>query len=330
MRNTKMQIEFENWPLAKPFVIARGSKTQAGVVTVILSEADKVGRGECVPYARYGENARSVIAQIEAIRPAIEGGMDRAALQQAMPAGAARNALDCALWDLEAKRAGKSVYEMLDLDMPASVPSVQTVSIGAPEEMRAEAASLQSFPVIKIKLDAEEIIERTKAVHMGAPNAKLIIDANESWSLELLQQVAPGLAELNVSMIEQPLKAGDDALLATYSGPVPLGADESCHTSGDLKQLKDFYSYVNIKLDKTGGLTEALAIQAKARDMGFGVMIGSMVATSLALAPAVILALDADFVDLDSPSLLAEDREHAMTLKDGILSGVDSRLWGGA
>lgn len=324
-----VETHVENWPLAKPFIIARGSKTHAQVVTVTLRQAGNTGRGECVPYGRYGESTESVLAQIAAARADIEGGLDREALQQAMPAGAARNALDCALWDLEAKHTGQSVYQMQGLEMPASVPSVQTVCIATPDEMHDEAATLQSFPVIKIKLDAENVLERMKAVHLGVPNAKLIIDANESWSMGLLNDVAPALAALGVVMIEQPIKAGDDDTLAAYRGPVQLGADESCHTSGDLMRLKGLYSYVNIKLDKTGGLTEALQMQAKARDMGFGVMIGSMVATSLALAPAVILALDADYVDLDSPSLLAEDRRHAMTLRDGRLLAIDGRLWGG-
>ena len=330
MPGTKMQMEFENWPLAKPFVIARGSKTKAGVVTVILSAGNSSGRGECVPYARYGENARSVIGQIEAMRTAIEGGLDRDTLQKKMPAGAARNALDLALWDLEAKQTRKSVYERVGLEMPLSVPSVQTIGVASPAEMQAAATKLKAFPTIKIKLDSDAVLERVTAVRAAVPKAELIIDANESWSFELLQHVSPALAGLGVVMIEQPLKAGEDALLSGYTGPIPLGADESCHTTADLAVLKGLYQYINIKLDKAGGLTEALKMQATARREGFGVMVGSMVATSLALAPAVILALDADYVDLDSSSLLAEDRPHGMTLKDGNLYGIDGHLWGGA
>jgi len=329
MAQISLQVQAEEWPLAKPFIIARGSKTQAHVVTVTLSQDGKTGRGECVPYARYGESTNSVTAQIEAVRAAIEGGMNHSELQQAMLAGAARNALDCALWDLQAKRSRKSVYEMLGRGMPASVPSVQTVSIGSPAKMQAEAAALGAFPVIKIKLDAEDVLARIEAVHAGAPAAKLIIDANESWSLALLLEVSPALAKLGVVMIEQPVNAGSDAQLAGYSGPVPLGADESCHTSADLVRLKGIYDFINIKLDKTGGLTEALNMQAKARDMGFGIMVGSMVSTSLALAPAILLAQDADFVDLDSPNLLAKDRTHAMKLAAGKLLGIDTALWGG-
>jgi L-Ala-D/L-Glu epimerase / N-acetyl-D-glutamate racemase len=330
MSRVSLGVQAESWPLAKAFVIARGSKNSAQVVTVALAAGGKVGRGECVPYTRYGESVDSVISEIEAMRVAIEGGLDRAGLQTVMPAGAARNAIDCALWDLEAKQSGESVYSALGMAPPKVVPSVETISIGAPEVMQRDAAALSSFPIIKVKLDTDAVMARMKAVRAGAPDAKLIIDANESWPLGLLQQVAPDLAALGVVMIEQPLKAGDDALLAEYTGPVPLGADESCHTCADLARLAPYYAYVNIKLDKTGGLTEALKMQAAARALGLGVMVGSMVSTSLALAPAVVLAVDAGFVDLDSPNLLAKDRPHAMTLKDGKLANIDLRLWGGA
>ncbi len=325
-----LTVRAEDWPLAKAFIIARGSKITAQVVTVELTLDGKRGRGECVPYARYGENIDSVINQIEGIRGHLKAGMDPMALQEQMPAGAARNAVDCALWDLEAKGCGQSVYAQLGLTVPRSVASVQTISLDDPDVMLAEAQAIQNFPVIKIKLDSTDVMARIEAVHKGAPKARLIIDANESWSFSLLNQMAARLAEQGVVMIEQPLKAGDDALLANYSGPVPLGADESCHTSADLARLAPFYDFVNIKLDKTGGLTEALKMQAEARALGLGVMVGSMVSTSLALAPAVILALDADFVDLDSPNLLARDRPHGLTLRDGKLSGIDLELWGGA
>ena len=329
MGKISIHAQAESWPLASPFVIARGSKTHAQVVTVKLTEGANIGWGECVPYARYGESVESVLAQINSVRAQFEDGMSRTELHSCMPAGAARNALDCALWDLEAKRAGKNVYALLGKKMPVSVASVQTVSLGTPDVMRTEATTFQRFPVIKIKLDAEDVLKRTEAVHLGAPNAKIIIDANESWSLALLNDVAPSLAALGVVMVEQPLKAGDDAELLAYRGPVPLGADESCHTSADLLRLKGLYQFVNIKLDKAGGLTEALAMQAKARDMEFGVMVGSMVATSLALIPAVLLAMDADYVDLDSSNLLAKDRPGALTLQDGTLSGITGTLWGG-
>jgi len=330
MSKITLTIRAETWPLAKDFVIARGSKTSAEVVTVQLQRGDHIGRGECVPYARYGEGVTSVIAQIEAMRAQLAAGMGRAAVQAEMAAGAARNALDCALWDLEAKENCTSVAHMLGIRGQKPVPSVQTISVGTARQMKLDAAEISHFSAIKIKLDNVQVIERIKAVRLGAPNARLIIDANESWSFALLQSVSPLLQTMNVVMIEQPLKAGDDGLLSEYSGPVALGVDESCHTSADLARLRGLYRYINIKLDKAGGLTEALAIQAKARELGFGVMVGSMVSTSLGLAPAMLLAQDADFVDLDSPNLLAKDRPHALSLKDGWLSPLDARLWGGS
>jgi len=324
-----MDVQAEEWPLAKPFVIARGSKTHAHVVTVKLSASGALGRGECVPYARYGESVEGVIKAIEAMRPDIEAGLDRISLRSAMPAGAARNALDCALWDLEAKRTGQSVYQMQGMKMPIWVPSVQTVSIAEPAMMEKEARALASFPIIKVKLDADEIVGRIKAIRRGTPEAKLIVDANESWSLGVLNEVAPYLKLLGVTVIEQPLKAGDDTALRDYTGTVPLGADESCHTSGDLAALRPYYDVANIKLDKAGGLTEALQMQETARELGMGVMIGSMVSTSLALAPAVLLAARADYVDLDSVNLLATDRPDAMALAEGRLTNINGRLWGG-
>lgn len=328
--NIVIEAQAESWPLAKPFVISRGSKTQADVVTVSIQYDDFVGHGECVPYARYGETVDGVLTQIEEAAKTISGALDRHALRDSMPAGAARNALDCALWDLEAKAAGKSVFQLLAMKAPTSVPSVQTISLGDADEMGSEAASLAQFAALKIKLDAENILERVGAVRAGAPNSKILIDANESWTLQLLNEVAGQLYDLGVVMIEQPLNAGEDEQLAGYHGPVAVGADESCHTARDLLKLTPFYNYVNIKLDKAGGLTEALQMQAIAREHGLGVMVGSMVSTSLALAPAVVLAVDADYVDLDSPNLLAKDRPFAMELQEGVLSGFDGRLWGGA
>ena len=325
-----LRVEKESWPLQKPFVISRGSKTTAEVVTVTLCRGGHVGRGECVPYARYGESPAGVVAQIEAERARLEAGMARASLQAEMPAGAARNAIDCALWDLEAKEKCTPVAQSLGISVQNPLYSVQTISVGSPAKMQADAAEISRFPTIKVKLDGVQMIERIAAVNRGAPNAQLVIDANESWSLDILSAHADELQKMNVAMIEQPLKAGDDHALAAYSGPVPLGADESCHTAADLDRLKGLYAYINIKLDKAGGLTEALGMQAKAREMGFGIMVGSMVSTSLALAPAVLLAAGADFVDLDSANLLALDRPHGLTLKNGRLSPPNERLWGGA
>jgi len=321
-------VNAERWELTKPFVISRGQKTHAETLCVTLFEDGFTGRGECVPYGRYGETVESVTAAIESARAAVEGGISRVDLQSLLPAGAARNAIDCALWDLACKRTGHSVWQLLGQTLPAAVPSVQTISIGKPDVMEAEAVSLSTFPVLKIKLDPEAIIPRVEAVHKGAPDSKLIIDANESWTLEVLNAVAPVLANLGVVMVEQPLKAGEDAALSGYKGPVPLGADESFHTSADVDQLKEFYDFVNIKLDKTGGLTEALAALSAARGAGLGVMVGSMVSTSLALVPALPLAAQADYVDLDSSNLLASDRAGGLALMDGVLSGIDSPLWG--
>lgn len=328
MPTMSLTVQVEEWPLAQPFVIARGSKLVARVVVVSLSRGGKVGRGESVPYARYGETMESVVGQIEAIRDELANGLTRAALQKLMPAGAARNAVDCALWDLEAKEAGRSVAEMLGITVPEHICSVQTLSIGSPEEMQAEAARYSAYPIIKIKLDSHDVLARMEAVQSGAPNARFIIDANESWSLEFLTEAAPALAVLNVVMIEQPLRADEDDALASYSGPIPIGADESCHTSEGLPALKTKYDYVNIKLDKTGGLTEALALKTAAQEAGLGIMIGSMVSTSLALAPAVLLAVDAEFVDLDSPNLLAEDRPNGLKLHEGWLSNIRGSVWG--
>ncbi|PCI63657.1 MAG: L-Ala-D/L-Glu epimerase [Kordiimonadales bacterium] len=324
-----LTVEVEEWPLAQPFVIARGSKSVARVVVVTLSRGGKVGFGESVPYGRYGETIESVVAQIETIRGELAHGLKRANLQKLMPAGAARNAVDCALWDIEAKEASRSVAEMLGITVPERICSVQTLSIGSPKAMQAEAVRYAEYPIIKIKLDSHDVLARMEAVRRGAPNARFIIDANESWTLDLLKDTAPALAGLNVVMIEQPLRADEDEALESYSGPIPIGADESCHTSEGLEALKTKYDYINIKLDKTGGLTEALALKAAAKETGFGIMIGSMVSTSLALAPAVLLAGDADFVDLDSPNLLANDRPAGLDLKKGWLSKFGVSLWGG-
>lgn len=325
---TSLKVESESWPLAKPFVIARGSKTHADVLLVEITRDDYTGRGECVPYKRYGETRETVLSAIESVRSAIEGGIDRGQLQTLLPAGAARNALDCALWDLECQEAGVSIWQRLQQQPPASIPSVQTICLGSADSLQQRAAKLQHYPILKLKLNAECIVERVAAVHAGAPDSKLILDANESWSLDLLQQTVADLAQMNVVMVEQPLPAGDDHQLADYDGAVPLGADESCHTAADLPDLDGLYQFVNIKLDKAGGLTAALHLMEEARSQGYGVMVGSMVSTSLALAPALPLAIEADYVDLDSPNLLAEDRQGGYCLEKGFLSGIETQLWG--
>jgi L-alanine-DL-glutamate epimerase-like enolase superfamily enzyme len=323
-----LTAEIECWPLAKPFVISRGSKTHAEVVVVTVEAAGEMGRGECVPYTRYGESCDNVLTAIEGVTAAIEGGANRQKLQNLLPAGAARNAIDCAFWDLECGRTGKSIWQMLDQKLPKQILSVQTISIGTPQQMQMEAKTLANFPMLKVKLDAVNVCERVAAVRAGAPKSQLIIDANESWSLDLLNRVVPQLEKLGVGMIEQPVPAGQDQILAGYTGSIVLGADESCHSRDGLKALRSLYGCVNIKLDKTGGLTEALETARTAREMGFKIMVGSMVSTTLALAPALVLAADADFVDLDSPNLLAEDRPKGLTLLDGYLSGLDTAVWG--
>jgi len=288
------------------------------------------GRGECVPYARYGETVDGVIAAIEAQAAAVTAGMDRAALQSAMPAGAARNALDCAFWDLECKATGQPAWRLAGLPEPAPVATAFTLSLAAPVEMGRAAREAVSMPLLKLKLGGvhAEDIERVRLVRENAPNSRLIVDANEGWTIEQLAVLAPELAALGVALIEQPLPAGQDAALAGFASPVPLGADESCHDIDGLVDLRARYSVVNIKLDKTGGLTEALRLKAAAQAAGFQVMVGCMVATSLSMAPAFLLAQGAEFVDLDGPLLLARDREPGIAYDGAFMSPPSAVLWG--
>lgn len=328
----KREISFtkETWGLKAPFVIARGARIETHVVLVEITENGHVGRGEAVPNIRYGEDVDSVIKQIEGLSAALREGLNRDELALALPAGAARNSLDCALWDLQAKLTETPVNECLGLPYPDEIYTVQTVSIGSVEEMGKSAAKLKNFPMIKVKLDQNYVVERMRAVRKAAPDTRLLIDANESWSLDLLKEVIPALKELGVVMIEQPLPAGSDDVLAGYIFEIPLAADESCHTSADVERLKDLYDMVNIKLDKTGGLTEALKLAEAARAAGLEIMVGCMVGTSLSMAPAMMLATQTYFVDLDAPTLLAEDREYALSVWDGKMTPLDPRLWGGA
>lgn len=314
----------ESFALARAFIISRGSKTAAEVVTA-HAEADGVtGRGECVPYARYGESVESVCAQIDGL-PA---GLDRAALQEALPPGAARNAADCALWDLEAKRAGRRVWELAGLAAPGPVTTAFTLSLEAPEAMAEAARHAAHLPLLKIKLGTPEDLVRLEAVRAAAPGPRIIVDANEGWSAEDYTRLAPDLVRLGVVLVEQPLPAGKDEPLAGLPRPVPLCADESCHDRATLGALKGRYDVINIKLDKTGGLTEALALREAARSEGFGVMVGCMVGTSLAMAPAVLLAQGAEVVDLDGPMLLSEDRDEALRYEGAEIAPPDPKLWG--
>ncbi|MBB5220573.1 L-alanine-DL-glutamate epimerase-like enolase superfamily enzyme [Amaricoccus macauensis] len=320
----KLLIETEVFPLAKTFTISRGSKTEARVLTVTV-EADGVrGRGECVPYARYGETIESVRAQVRSL-PAR---FDRAALQSLLPAGAARNAVDCALWDCEAKRAGRRVWDLAGLPAPGPEITAYTLSLDTPDAMRAEAARQASRPLLKIKLGGDGDMARLEAVRDGAPAARIIVDANEGWTPESYAALAPALLKLGVEMVEQPLPAGDDAALAGMARPLPVCADESCHDRASLAGLAGKYDVVNIKLDKTGGLTEALALRAEAEALGFGIMVGCMVGSSLAMAPAVVVAQGAAFVDLDGPLLLAADRPHGLHYDAGGVYPPEPELWG--
>ena len=319
----------EDWPIRGSFTISRGAKRVAQVVTVSIAGGGHCGRGECVPYARYGESVAGVLAQIESFRTRIESGLDRAGLQTACPPGAARNALDCALWDLEAKQAGRPAWRLAGLSAPAPCVTAYTLSLDTPGAMGRAAEEARGFPLLKLKLGREAILESVAAVHQAAPGARLILDANEAWDAGLLRQVAPRLHELNVALIEQPLPAGEDGELAGIACPVPLCADESCHGLDGLQHLRGRYRYINIKLDKTGGLTTALALARAAAAQGFGVMVGCMVGTSLAMAPAALLTGMAEFVDLDGPLLLEQDRPGGLHYGEGgVLHPPAPGLWG--
>jgi L-alanine-DL-glutamate epimerase-like enolase superfamily enzyme len=324
----RLTAQAERWAIAGAFVIARGAKTEAVVVTVQISEDSSVGRGEGAPYARYGETVDSVLAQIEGARDFIEGGRGRGKLQGRMPPGAARNAVDCALWDLEAKRAGRRAYDLAGRSPPGPATTAFTISLGTPERMADQAAANAHRPLLKLKIGGPEDLDRVRAVRGAAPASRLIVDANEALSFDDLTRLAPDFARLGVVLIEQPLKAGEDEALAGYDSPLLLCADESLHTRADLAPCAGRYGCVNIKLDKAGGLTEAMALEREARTMGLRTMIGCMVSTSLAMAPALLLAQDAQFVDLDGPLLLARDREPGLTYRGSIIEPPDPALWG--
>ena len=327
---TALSVRAESFPVRGTWTIARGSVTAVEVVTVELTRDGALGRGECRPYARYGESVESVTAAIEGLRGALEAGLDRAALQTALPPGAARNALDCALWDLEAKRTGKPVWSLAGLNAPEALETAYSLSLDDPEAMARAAAAQAGRPLLKVKLGGEgaEDLARLEAIRGAAPAPRLIVDANEAWSPEQLADFGPALARLGVALVEQPLPAGADDALAGLERPVPLCADESCHDRASLDALAGKYDLVNVKLDKTGGLTEALALKAEAEARGFGIMVGCMLASSLAMAPAVLLAQGAAVVDLDGPLLLAEDRPHPLRYDASTLHPPEPALWG--
>ena len=321
-------VEAERFPIAGSFTISRGSKTEAAVVTCIVRDGDNVGRGECVPYARYGETLEAVLDAIEAMRPRIAGGLDRASLQKEMKAGAARNAVDCALWDLEAKTTGQSVASRVCPGTPRRLTTAYTISLGEPSQMGDQAKAQAHRKLLKVKVGTEDDRSRIEAVAQAAPDSRIILDANEGWTEENIRDHLLVAARNRIALIEQPLPAGKDEILRGIPHPVPICADESVHTTDRLQELLGLYDAVNIKLDKTGGLTEALKLRDAARALGFGVMVGCMVGTSLAMAPAVLLAQDADFVDLDGPLLLARDREWPLSYEGSLVSPPPTELWG--
>jgi len=322
-----IEAKEEVWPLKQLFRISRGSRSEAGVVVVTVTDGQHTGRGEAVPIARYNQSVASVLEQIESIKR--EKNLDRHQLQQLLRAGAARNALDCALWDLEAKISGKRVWELANVAIAAEVITSFTISLDTPAAMTAAAKANPSAPILKLKLGGDDVdLARVEAVHEAAPAARLLIDANESWSPSHYQKIVPALKELGVELIEQPFPADADEVLETLDHPVPVCADESCHTTADLPRLTNRYEMVNIKLDKTGGLTEALLLTKRAREIGLKLLIGCMVCTSLSIAPARLLASAADYVDLDGPLLLARDRDHAVAYDNGRVGVPPRELWG--
>jgi len=320
----EIQVKAETFRLAEVFTISRGSRTEAKVLTVKVSDNGVVGWGECVPYARYDETLESVTEEIEGLPESLT----RDELQGLLPGGAARNAVDCALWDLEAKRAGKRAWELAGLKVPGPEITAFTLSLDTAEKMEAQARKHAHRPLLKIKLGTPDDMARLEAVRRGAPEARIIVDANEGWSAEVYAELAPHLVRLGVALVEQPLPAGDDEALIGMDRPVPVCADESCHDRASLPKLKGKYDVVNIKLDKTGGLTEALALRDAARAEGYKVMVGCMVGTSLAMAPAVLLAQGAMVTDLDGPLLLAEDRDAPLRYDDQGVYPPDASLWG--
>jgi L-Ala-D/L-Glu epimerase len=324
----KLSVRHERFPIRGVFAISRGSRTIQDVVVAEIAEDGVHARGECVPYPRYGETIEGVVTDIAARADAIAAGLDRASLQEAMAPGAARNALDCALWDLEAKRAMAPVWRLAGLPEPKPIVTAFTLSLASPEAMGRAARENADRPLLKIKLGGDGDLARLEAVRAEAPRARLIVDANEAWVGESLSELLPEMARLGVSLVEQPLPAGSDEALAQVAHPVPVCADESCHTSEDIGKLVGRYDFVNVKLDKTGGLTEAIKLIDAARAAKLGIMVGCMVGTSLSMAPATLLGSAASFVDLDGPLLLAEDRPHGLRYEDGRVFPPAAALWG--
>ena len=324
----KLHAQIQRWPVAGAFTISRGAKTHVDVVVAEIVDGDHVGRGEGTAIYYHGESAESVLAQVLAEAQAIEDGLTRDQLLIRMPRGAARNAIDCALWDLEAKKSAIPAWKLAELQRPQSVVTAFTISLGEPEKMEADARAAAHLPLLKLKLAGEGDEARVAAVRRGAPGARLIVDANEAWTGRDIAAEAAILAAYGVELIEQPVKAGQDALLDGVISPIPFAADESCQDRVDLTRCVGRYQAINIKLDKAGGLTEALALAAEAKVMGLEVMVGCMLATSLGIAPAFLVAQQARWIDLDGALLLAQDRPSAMQAKDGLLEPPGPELWG--
>jgi L-Ala-D/L-Glu epimerase len=321
-------VERTSWPLRGVFAISRGARTHANVVTARIRDGEAVGRGECVPYPRYDESVDGVAAVLEGMNDAVAAGLDRAALQDLLPAGAARNALDCALWDLEAKLARRPAWALAGLPDPIPVVTAYTISLDTPAAMAAKAEEARDYPLLKLKLGGPGDIERVRAVRAAVPDMRLVVDANEAWSPADLAPFLDAMADLGVELVEQPLHAREDAVLADVPHPVPVCADESCHTSADIPRLVGRYDVVNVKLDKAGGLTEAMRVVTAAREHGLELMVGTMVGSSLLMAPAMLLAGAARWVDLDGPLWLAQDHPHALRWDGRRLHPAEPELWG--
>ncbi|ODT79762.1 MAG: dipeptide epimerase [Pelagibacterium sp. SCN 64-44] len=328
MPATTLRAQIESFPVAGHFTIARGSRTEARVIRVEIERDGVIGGGECVPYARYGETPEATLQAILAQAPALAAGLDRTGLQAALPPGAARNALDCAFWALEARLAGRDVAALAGLNWPRTMPTAFTISLDTPDAMAAAAARAAHMPLLKLKLGAPGDVERLAAIRAAVPQARLIVDANEGWQEDELPQLLRACAEVGVELVEQPLPAGQDEPLARIEHVVPICADESAHARGGLEALPARYDAVNIKLDKTGGLTEALEVAVRARELGLSVMVGCMLSTSLSMLPATLLAGFARWIDLDGPLLLAADRPGGLAYRNGMLDRSAATLWG--
>ena len=327
--NRSLKVQENVFALSQPFVIARGARDKANVICVEISEGENKGWGESVPYARYNETVQGVMETIETLRDKLEGGMNRETLQECLPAGAARNAIDCALWDLEAKQTGKPVFKLAGINEPKPCVSAYTISLGEPEQMNTDAKKCADYPLLKIKLGGQQgDVERLNAVREGAPNSDIIVDANEGWDVEMFNEMTEIFVKCGVRMVEQPFPAEKDEVLRELDHPLPICADESCHVRGDLEKLKGKYDVVNIKLDKTGGLTEALALRKEAEKCGFEIMVGCMIGSSLSMAPATLVAQNAQYVDLDGPLFLADDREPPIVYKENMIFPPQTKLWG--